>query len=195
LLLVPLSVLLLAFSLAACGGGDSDEDEITDVIETAVTSTDPADCTRLATQSFLEQAEFERGEAAVESCEESAEDTSDDPESVEVSAVEVDGGSATAAVAFEGSSFDGQTLNLSLLDEDGQWKLDRIESFESFDQRAFADAFEATAVEGDDPLTPEQAACVAENFREGPSETVQEALLSGNPEQLAPAFAGCDLGA
>jgi hypothetical protein len=184
-------LLSLALALTACGGGDSDEDQITEAIETSVESTDPADCTELLTQAFLEQTEFEQGQAAVRSCEESAPDTSGKPDSIEVSEVEVDGDAATASVAFEGGNFDGQTLAVSLVKEDDQWKVDRIDSFVEFDQAAFADAFEGTSVKGDDPLTQEQAACIAENFRTGPPDVVQEALLSGDPERLAPAFEGC----
>ena len=190
---LPVVLLLFSIAFAACGGGDDDEDQISEVIETSIESTDPADCTELLTQAFLEQTEFEQGNAAVRSCEESAPDTSDKPDSVEVSEVEVDGDAATASVAFEGGSFDGQTLAVSLVQEDDQWKLDQIDSFVEFDQAAFADAFEATAVKGDDPLTQAQAACVAENFRTGPADAVQQALLSGDFEELAPAFQGCGI--
>ncbi len=93
----------------------------------------------------------------------------------------MDGDAATASVAFEGGNFDGQTLAISLVSEDDEWKLDRIDSFVEFDQEALAAAVEETAVKGDDPATPEQAACVAENFRTGPPDQVQEALLSGDP--------------
>ena len=191
-LLTPLSLIALSLALVACGG-DSDEDQVTETIETSVKSSDPADCTELATQAFVEQTEFEQGEAAVKSCQESASETADDPDSVEISEVKVDGDRATAAVAFTGGTFDGQTLDLSLVD-DGSWKLDSIDDLRDFDQEAFADAFEEVATKGEDPLTPEQASCVADNFRNGPTGVVEEALLSGDPQQLAPAFEGCDLG-
>jgi hypothetical protein len=188
--LLPVLLLSLGLALTACGA-DSDEDQVTEAIETSINSTDPADCTELLTQSFVEQTEFEQGQAAVRACEESAPETANKPDSVEVSDVEVDGDAATASVAFEGGNFDGQTLAISLVSEDDEWKLDRIDSFVEFDQEALAAAVEETAVKGDDPATPEQAACVAENFRTGPPDQVQAALLSGDPEQLAPAFQGC----
>ena len=83
---------------------------------------------------------------------------------------------------------------MSLVSEDDRWKLDSIDDIRDFDQQAFADAFEETAAKGDNPLTPEQASCIADNFRNGPPDVVKKALLSGDPEQLAPAFQGCNLG-
>jgi hypothetical protein len=90
-------------ALAACGGdSESDEEKIANAIETSVTTTDPDDCEVYATQAFLEQSEGERGEAAVASCEEDVEDTSNDPDSVTVSKVDVGDEAATAEVAFRG---------------------------------------------------------------------------------------------
>src|SRR5262245_55412419 len=111
---------LLAFALpltlAACGGGDSGDDEgdVTEVIETSVKTTDPADCTKLATQQFLEQTTFETGDAAVQQCEEDATDPTGDPDSVEVSDVSVDGDTASANVAFTGGTFDGSTISVEV---------------------------------------------------------------------------------
>lgn len=186
-------VLALAAVCALAGmnacGGNSDEGKVTDAIVTSATTSDPANCTELLTQSFVEQTEFEKGEQALKSCRE--QDQSSNADSVEVRQIEVDGESATAEARIEGSVFDGQTLAISLVSEDGQWKLDRIEDITIFDKEALAEAFARTATQGEDPLTQEQADCVAENFRTGPPGTIEQAILSGDPEALAPAFQGC----
>jgi hypothetical protein len=193
--LLPLALLALVFGLAACGGdSESDEDKVIDVIETSVTSTDPADCKELATQSFLEQTEFEQGAAAVESCEESAEDTENDPESVEVSEVEVDGSAATADVAFTGGSFDGQTLSVALVEEDGDWKMDEITGFAKFDQEKLADSFEEGLQSGDDALDPQLATCFAEVVREVPKAQAEEIVIGGSPEPIVEIIEGCSEG-
>jgi hypothetical protein len=192
---LPLALLALVFGLAACGGdSESDEDKVVDVIETSVTSTDPADCKELATQSFLEQTELEQGAAAVENCEESAEDTENDPESVDVSEVEVDGSAATADVAFTGGSFDGQTLSVALVEEDGDWKMDEITGFAKFDQEKLADSFEEGLQSGDDALDPQLATCFAEVVREASKAQAEEIVIGGSPQPIVEIIEGCSEG-
>jgi hypothetical protein len=193
--LLALALLALAFGLVACGGGgESDEDKVVDVIETSVTSTDPADCKELATQAFLEQTELEQGSAAVESCEESAEDTEGDPDSVEVSEVEVDGSAATADVAFTGGSFDGQTLSVALVEEDGDWKMDEITGFAEFDQEKLADAFAEGLQSGENALEPDLATCFAEVIRDVPKAEAEEIVIGGSPDPIVEIIEGCSEG-
>ena len=192
--MLPLALLALVFGLAACGSSESDEDKVVDVIETSVTSTDPADCKELATQAFLEQTELEQGSAAVKSCEESAEDTENDPDSVEVSEVEVDGSAATADVAFTGGSFDGQTLSVALVEEDGDWKMDEITGFAKFDQGKLADTFAEGLQSGEDALDPQLATCFAEVIRELPKAEAEEIVIGGSPEPLVEIIEGCSEG-
>ncbi|HZO06145.1 MAG TPA: hypothetical protein VFB52_07135 [Solirubrobacterales bacterium] len=189
-LLTVSAVALAALSLAACGGSDSDsdEDQITTAIETSVTTTDPADCTVYSTQAFLEQSEGEKGEAAVTSCEEDVEDTSDDPDSVEVSAVEVDGDAATAEVAFSGGGFDGQAVAVSLVKEDGDWKLDSIDGFAEFDRDAFVGSLEEGFATTE--LTDEQTSCVNEAFDAATDEELEAVILEGE-EALIEIVADC----
>ena len=191
-LLAMLAVLLAApFMLAACGGddGDSDEDKITEVIETSATSADPADCTELQTQAFNEQTTFETGEAATASCEEDAADTSDDPESVEVANVEVDGESATAEVTFTGGGFDGSTLAVSLVREDDQWKLDAIDDIPDFNAEGLkADLSEQLAADAE--LTPQQKDCISQAITGADEETLESVAL-GDQNALIALFAAC----
>ena len=193
-LLLPLALLALVLGLAACGGGESDEDKIVEVIETSVTSTDPADCKELATQDFLEQTELSEGAEAVESCEESAKETDDDPESVEVSEVEIDGSAASANVAFTGGSFDGQALSVALVEEDEDWKLDEVTGFAEFDQEQLADSLEEGLQSGDDPLDPQLATCFAEVIRELPTAEAEEVVIGGSADPIVEIIEGCSEG-
>lgn len=193
-LMLPLALLALALGLAACGGSDeSDEDKIVDVIETSVTSTDPADCEKFATQAFLEQTELSEGKEALESCEESAKDTEDDPDSVEVSKVEVDGSSATADAAFVGGSFDGQSLTVALVEEDGDWKLDEITGFSKLDKDQLATSFEE-AFEGEEDFDPQVASCFGEVLRELPDPQVEEVVIGGSVDPVIEIVEGCTEG-
>lgn len=193
--LLLLALLALVLGLAACGGGgESDEDKVVDVIETSVTSTDPADCEELATQAFLEQTELEQGSAAVESCEESAKDTEGDPESVEVSKVEVDGSGASADVAFTGGNFDGQTLSVALVEEDGDWKMDEITGFAELDQEKLADSLEESLQSGEDGVDPTLAGCFGEVVRQATKEQAEEIVIGGSSEPVVEIIEGCTEG-
>jgi len=191
--LICLAALIAALALAACGGGDdgggssSDEERIEALIEDSVGTDDPSVCTKAATLNFLEQTELEEGEAAIDSCVESTQDPSDDPDSVAVSAVKVDGKTATANVAYGGGSFDGQSLSVSLVDEDG-WKLDRIEDLIDFDPRLFGSAFAANPP---DEVTEERAQCLGDELATADPDELEAAILSGDPTELAPYFAPC----
>lgn len=193
-LLLPLALLSLALGLAACGGGESDEDKIVDVIETSATSTDPADCEALATQAFLEQTQFSEGEEAVEGCEESAEETEDNPDSVEVSEVEIDGSDATATAAFEGGNFDGQTFTVALVEADGDWKLDELTGFAEFDQEALATSLEEGLQAGEDAVEPKLAECFGETLRELSKAQAEEVVIGGSPQPIVEIVEGCSEG-
>jgi hypothetical protein len=193
-LLLPLALLALALGLVACGGGgDSDEDKIVEVVETSATSDDPADCKELSTQAFMEQTEASEGAEAVKSCEANAEDTSDDPNSVEVFEVEVDGSSASANVAFKGGNFDSQTLIVGLVEEDGDWKLDEITGFAKFDQEQLATAFEK-AFESEEDLDPRLATCFAETIRDLPKDEAEELVIGGSSDPIIAIVEGCSEG-
>jgi hypothetical protein len=166
----------VALALSACGGGESDEDKIASAIETSATSTDPADCSALLTQNFLEQVEFGEGQAAVKSCEEDAKDESDDPDSVTVTEVEVDGSNAAANAAFVGGTLDGQTVAIGLVKEDGDWKLDELESFAEFDREALIAGLEES-FNGPDGLEEEAASCIIEELEASSEEELEKYVL------------------
>ena len=196
-LLLPLLIVVLG--LAACGGGDEGSGdgvaEVTAAIEEFETNSNPAACKTLATQGFLEQAEFNLGHEAVQRCEEDAERTVDDPSSMEITEVEVDGSSATADVAFEGGTLDGQTLAIALVEEGGRWKLDSTTGFVKLDKDKLATASEASlesqGVEGQAQLI----SCYGDALRSLPDEEVEELMLSGSQPQILAILRDCTKGA
>ncbi len=194
--LLPLALLLLVvLGLAACGGGDStgsgEEGQIETVIEESVTSSDPAKCTELMTQNFVEQTAGAEGEEALEECEEEAGDESDDADSVEVTEVEVDGTEATAHAAFVGGGLDGQTVIVALVKAGGRWKLDEIEGFAELDRDSLIAALEEQ-LEASGELSDEQTACIVDGLKEASDKAFEGLLLKGESAELAEIAAGCE---
>jgi hypothetical protein len=192
--LLTIAAIAAALTLAACGGddddsgGSEDSDQITEVIQTSVTTTDPADCERLQTENFLEQVQFSSGPDALENCQADAEDTEDDPDETEVTNIEVDGASATADASFVGGPFDGSTITLALVKEGDQWKLDRIEDIPEFDFEAFQAGF-AESLSSE--LPQEAVTCITDAFTAAGPDQVEAALLSGEEAQVNALFADC----
>ncbi|HEV2790413.1 MAG TPA: hypothetical protein VGV69_03845, partial [Solirubrobacterales bacterium] len=168
------------------------EDKVVEVIETSATSTDPADCEALATRSFLEQTQFSEGKEAVKSCEEDAEETEGDPESVEVTEVEVDGSSATADSEFVGGDFDGQVLSVALVEEDGEWKMDEITGFAKLDQEQLASSLEESFQSGENGLDAEVASCMGDALRELSEPEVEEVVFGGSSEPIVELLESCE---
>ena len=198
LLLVPCLLILAALSLSACGGGgdssgSSGSDDATAAIEHAITesatSTDKAKCTEFDTQAFSEQNTHEKGAAAVKACEAEA-DGDNNADSIEVSSVEVDGEKATAEATPSGSTLDGQTLSISLVEEDGQWKLDQIDSFSAYDNAALEDVFRTKLGETGE-LSDSQVACIAKGVGKASQKEAEELLLSGSSTPFIKLAAAC----
>lgn len=185
-----------ALALAACGSGDDgagggeEGADITEAIEQAATSDSAERCTEFQTQAFTEQTEFEAGNDAIESCAEGASDGDVAGDSVAVEDIEVDGDSATASVAFTGGSLGGQVIEVSLVKDDEQWKLDALDRFTTFDKAAFTSALVARSESN--PDTPsEVSSCVEGELNAAPDDQLQQAFLSGEPDQLLELFGGC----
>jgi hypothetical protein len=184
-LLLPCLLIVSALALAACGSsGSNDEGEIEEAIETSATSPDPANCKKLSTQAFMEQSTSSSGSEAVEKCEEEAEEPENNAESVEVTNVEVEGEEATAEATFTGSSFDSQTLEVALVKEGGQWKLNEIEGFSKLNKTALVEALETQFEEGESELSEETTTCILEGFEESSQPEIEELLLSGSTEPI-----------
>ncbi len=167
LLILPFVLVAAALALTACGGGGSssssgDESAIEEAIETAATSSEPSKCTEVQTKAFTENETSETGKAAVKTCEENAEEGESPAESVTVSNVEVNGETATAAVAISGSSaLNGQTIEVELAKEEGKWKLNKFLSFAKFDGKALGEELEKRLVK-EEGISASLAKCVSE---------------------------------
>ncbi|MGH2957725.1 MAG: hypothetical protein ACRDL6_12110 [Solirubrobacterales bacterium] len=186
------AALLAGLTLAACGGDDSSEDEeqITESIELAATSGDPEACTENQTQRFNDQtAAPAEGAEATRACERTAEDTP--AEEIEVDNVEVDGDSATAEAAVTGSFLGGQTLEIALVKEGDQWKLDELTGFAEFDREAFVDSL----VTGGEEIPPEATECLQQRIQPLSDEELQDLVLAPDPEAEQAIFARCFEGA
>jgi len=172
---------LLAFSalaLVACGSSGEDG-QIEEAIETSATTTNPADCTKLNTQQFMEQTTQESGKAAVEKCEEEAE-AEEGAESVSVSNVEASGSSATAEAALTGGVLNGQALEVELVKSGEQWQLNEVVKFTKFDRAKLVEFVEEEFTPSANGLSPKLAGCFVEAFREGSQAEIEELLWSGS---------------
>jgi hypothetical protein len=191
-LILPCLFLAFSLSFAACGGGGSDdESKIEETIEKAATESDPANCTKLETQAFAEQNSQEKGAAAVKACEKEAEEEIDQAEGATVSNVEVDGEKATAEVEFEGGGFDGQVLEVALVEEGGNWKLDQTTGFAEVDPKKIGESFQEQFEKSPEGLTPQQVSCIVEGISGASKAELEKMLLSGSSQALVELAEGC----
>jgi hypothetical protein len=190
--LVPLALLVVvALSLTACGGGSGDEGKITETIESAATTSDPSNCTKLETQRFDEQNSQEKGKPAVKSCEEEAKKGESKAKSVNVSNVSVNGEKATAEAEFEGGSLNSQVLELALVEEGGDWKLDQIEGFAKYDGKALGAAFQQQFEEEPEGITKSQGDCIAREIGKANQAEAEALFFSGTPNAIIELAEGC----
>jgi hypothetical protein len=192
-ILVPLALLALAaLVLTACGGGgSSDEDKIAETIESFATTSDPSKCTELETQKFVEQNTAEKGKAAVKACEKEADQGDEGTEGAKVSNVSVNGGKATADVAFEGGALDSQALEVALVEEGG-WKLDYVEGFAKYNGKALAEGFEQVfEEEKESELTPEQSKCIGGKIAALSQAEAETVVFGGSAEPIIELAQSC----
>jgi copper chaperone CopZ len=183
-------LIVASLALSACGGS-SDSDKVTEAIETAATSSDPGNCTLLETLRFDEQNSQEKGQAAVSSCEEEAKKGEAQAKSVNVSSVSVNEERATAEVEFEGGSLDSQVLELALVEEEGDWKLDQIEGFAKYDGKALGAAFQQEFEENPEGITRSQGTCIAREIGKASQAEAEARFFSGSPEAIIELAKGC----
>ena len=189
------AALLATFALAACGGDDdnggsgADEDQITSAIDRAATSGDPAACTDVQTPRFVQQTNGGGSPAqSLKSCQEDAQDSVAD--SVDVSDIEVDGNTATAKAAVKGSFFNGQTLDIALVKQGDQWKLDRFTGFVDFDKDAMIEGIKGELEKEKAPAAAIE--CVEQQFEQAPDQQVEDAFTSNDPEAEQALFGPCE---
>lgn len=178
LLLLPCLIIAAALALAACGSSD-ESSKVEEAIETAATTTNPADCAKFETQQFMEQISKENGKAALKKCEEEAENK-ENAESVEVSDVEVEGTKATAEAALMGGGgLNGQTLEVALVKEGDQWKLDEAVKFTKFDSAKLVEAFERE-IEKSGEANSKFASCFLEALKQADQAQVEKLFFDGS---------------
>lgn len=180
--------MLVATALAACGG-ESDEEQVVEVVEVALTKTDPENCTELETQSFVEQWMQIEDPSAVRWCKSNAEAIEHDLGPVTVHDVEVEGPEATAEVGgLEG--YEG-TMTVALVEQDGHWKLDEIVRYPRLDREAFLENVEKGLESGESRPTPEAARCILATYA-GMSRRELEALVhAGNTDREIELYRNC----
>jgi ABC-type glycerol-3-phosphate transport system substrate-binding protein len=175
LLLLPAVLLALVFGLTACGGATGD---------------DPTVCEETQTQAFMEQTTGSSGKDAVKECEKEAESGEGQPDSVNVTGVKIDGSSATADAEFKGGPFDSQTLQLALVEEDGDWKLDELTGFANFDPQNLIDAF-SDQIEKEPGIEPEIASCLTEGLEGLSNPELESIVIEDNTEVFGELAEGC----
>lgn len=181
LLMLPFVLIAMAIALSACGGGSSsssgggDEAAIEEAIEISATSSDPSKCTEVQTEAFNEVDTGVKGAKSLEACEEEVQEETEPAESVNVSNISENGETATAEVEVEGGSLAGQSLELELAQEEGNWKLNEFLGFTNYDAAGLASFLEGklSAEEGVDASL---AKCVAEGV-EAMSQEEAEAFV------------------
>jgi hypothetical protein len=183
-------LIVSALVFAACGSSDNDESQIEDVVVTSATSTDPANCKKLSTQQFMEQTTQSDGSEAVKTCEEEA-SNDEGADTATVSDVEVDGSTASADVALSGGGFDGQEVEVALVEQDDQWKLDEIAGFVEFDEAKVIETLEKGFAKPSSEVSKSLASCIVESFEEAPQAEFEEALISGSTEGFEEIAGGC----
>jgi hypothetical protein len=197
LLFLPFLLIAAALALSACGGGGSsssggdEEAAIEEAVEKAATTNDPSKCTELQTQAFNEQEKATSGKEATEICEEEAEQQESPAETVDVSNIKVDGETATAQAEVHGSALNGQTVELELVNEDGNWKLNEFVEFAKFDAKTLGESFEKefTAAEGE--VSPGLAKCISEGIGKLSQEEAEAVAFEGDLEIVESMVGNC----
>jgi hypothetical protein len=187
--------LLPVLALAACGGGEGGGDDVAridEAIHIAALVHRPARCAEVATQAFLEQVTGRTGKAALVTCEEEAEDPFDKADNAIVSKIELDGSEATAKVSFAGLPGGDQTVSLDLVEEGGQWKLDKVTGYR-LAQRPTGRKVAKAKARAKGVLTAKEVACVThrndeQSRAEAELETLTQAFSSA---RSAKSLAGC----
>ncbi len=191
---LPLFLFLSALALAACGGGSDssgDEEAIEAAIVRSAKTADPANCTEVETQAFVEQGSDKTGAAALKECESDAKDPSNNAKTVKVAKIEIDGDEASAEAAIVGGGFDGQTIAIDLVEEDGAWKLDQLAGFAKLDTAALAATLRAKLEETGE-VPQEITDCIAEGIEAATKSEAEELVLSGSSTPLVELAEGCE---
>lgn len=188
-------VALLALGLSACGGSDdggaSDEQGVEAAIETALTSSDPSACAGSRTIAFMEETTSKDGTAAERECEQSVKTRDGLPDAVTVSKIEIDGEEASAEVAIEGGDGDGMVLEVALVEEDGNWKIDDFTGLVRLDRDRLISRI-VGEIEKQGVGTQAEIACFSEALGELPKSEFERVVLDDGEEVVTELSEDCE---
>ena len=105
--------------------------------------------------------------------------------------ISVDGEKATAQVEFEGGSLGSQGLEVALVEESGNWKLDQIEGFANYDGKALEEIFLKRFEESPEGLSKQQYTCIAEGIGKASTAEAETMFLSGSSIKIEELAQGC----
>jgi len=173
-------VLVVALLLAACGES-SDRQALEAMVQASIVETGPGSCLKFSTLHFLESTTGRDGEAAIAECEEENPDPLvDQPDKVDVSSIDVEGDSATALIAFEGSVLDGQKVRNGFVKRNGVWKFDEWQGLVDLDAtHLIMEVGRIGMLRANSPHEAENVACWIGRM-ERMSDTALEDLLFGD---------------
>lgn len=94
-------------------------------------------------------------------------------------------------MALSGGGFDGQEVEVTLVKEDDQWKLDEIAGFAKFDEAKVIETLEEGFAKPSSEVSKSLASCIVESFEEAPQAEFEDALISGSTEGFEEIAGGC----
>lgn len=134
---------------------------VRETITALATNADPDLCEEAMTQHFLDQSYPPAGAGALEQCR-----TQQRPaykleaEGVRFEAVSVAGSRATVSFELLGPDVGGSLYTMSVLEEDGAWRVDDLKDAQVEDRTRFDESLRSTATNGPGGLSAEQADCI-----------------------------------
>ena len=178
---------LVPLLLAACGGGQSDEDQIRDVVDRIQNAKEPAElqqaCRELLTPAFVKEV-YDGDIAACSKEPFNDEEEFDNPGETTVASVEVDHPDATVKIETVGGSTDGTDGTWTMKNLDGDWKLDRLE--DDYLRASFATSVKLVD-EGMVAFEPMRK-CFASNVETLDSQTIRAITFGEASEKKKDAF-------
>ena len=120
--------IVVVLVLVLAGGGDDgggEEDTVKDKIEEVSTGKDPKVCETGYTTTFIQKATGLSGTEGLDLCRQQV--PKNNTESVDVKELKVEGDKATASLVEKGGANDGDTLEVVLVKQGGEWKVDDLD--------------------------------------------------------------------
>ncbi|HEV2787117.1 MAG TPA: hypothetical protein VGV67_12045, partial [Solirubrobacteraceae bacterium] len=184
---------VMALALVACGGGEDSqstdpqptagaaEAQVRAVVIEALKTKDPSACTRLLTQSAIEQFTFQRGRKALAECRDDADEVG--AKTVAVRRVDVDGVRAEADVEPRGGSLTLEKATFVLRKERGSWKIDALTAA-TLDRPAFMREAREELREEPDAMPPDVVDCVVNDLEGRQDAEIVRLYVDSDPRVL-----------